>query len=154
MSGLSRESLLGTWELVEFHVESSDGRPVRYPFGEQATGRILYAADGHMMAVLSSASTEREAGRLSSLETSHRADVHDKAAAFDSYLSYSGRWRLSDGQVHHDVDLALVPGVVGQTQSRMVMLEDGRLTLTYTRESRRGTVHTFTLRWARPGVTA
>ena len=154
MSALSVESLVGTWELVDFHVTSSDGRAKRYPFGQEATGRILYAADGHMMAVLSRGAVERKTGQLSSLETSHRAGADDKAAAFDSYLSYSGRWRLSDGQVHHEVDLALVPGVVGQIQSRVAVMHDGLLTLSYTRQSRRGIVHTFTLRWTRPGAPA
>jgi len=107
-----------------------------------------------MMAVLSRGSDERSSGSLGSLETSHTACEGDKAAAFDSYLSYSGRWRLDGECIHHDVDLALVPGVVGHTQTRVATLADGVLTLQYERQSRRGTVHTFILRWKRPGAPA
>ena len=152
MSELTADQLLGTWELVDFRVEASDGRPARYPFGPNARGRILYAPDGHMTAVLSRDPTNRRSGALASLETSHRSAPEDKSAAFDSYLSYSGRWRLDGEQVHHDIDLALVPGVVGHTQIGDASLEDGVLRRQYSRCSRSGTIHTFVLRWMRPGA--
>lgn len=152
MSELTADQLLGTWELIDFTVEASDGRPTRYPFGTNARGRIVYAADGHMAAALSRDPMERRSGALASLETSHRAAADDKSAAFDSYLSYSGRWRLDAGHVHHDVDLALVPGVVGHTQTRDATLHDGVLWLKYSKYSRRGVLHTFHLRWMRPGA--
>ena len=146
MTALGSAVLVGTWELVSFHVEASDGRPDRYPYGPDARGRIVYAADGHMMAVLSSAST----GAGGSLETAHRATEGEKARAFDRYLSYSGRWRLDGQQVHHMVDLALAPGVAGTTQTRRAVLDGERLTLSYERTSQRGIVHRFVLIWTRP----
>lgn len=151
MSTLSAATLVGTWELDGFEVLADDGRPPRHPFGVDARGRIVYAADGHMMAVLSAIDEVPKSG--GTLETSHRASDADKAAAFDRYLSYSGRWRLEGDVVHHDVDLALTPGVAGQTQTRRVTYTAEpapRLTLSYVRRSRRGTAHRFVLSWRRP----
>ncbi len=151
MSALSKADLLGTWELESFEVRAGDGRPPRHPFGLQARGRIVYAEDGHMMAVLSGPLDA--VPQAATLETSHRASDAEKAAAFDRYLSYSGRWRLDGDQIHHDVDLALVPGLAGQTQTRTVAFLAGpphRLTLSYVHHSRRGTAHRFVLSWRRP----
>lgn len=148
MSTLEPHQLVGTWELVSFQVCPADGRPPRHPFGVSALGRIVYAADGHMMAVLSA--PPQPSDSAGSLETSHQASEADKAAAFDRYLSYSGRWELEDDRVHHHVDLALAPGVVGQTLTRRVSMSGALLTLSYTRESSRGTAHRFELVWRRP----
>lgn len=151
---LQPAQLVGTWDLVRFTVRS-EGRPDRHPFGVQARGRIVYAADGHMMAVL--AASGADAATPGALETSHRLAEADKAAAFDAYLSYSGRWRLDGDEVYHDVDLALAPGVAGQTQTRRVALTgqaEPRLTLTYTRVGQSGRAHRFELEWVRPGRLA
>ena len=82
------------------------------------------------------------------LEDSHRASVEDKAAAFDSYLSYSGRWRVEGDEVVHAVDMALSPGAVGQEQRRTFELDGDRLVLSYTLEGRRGP-RAFRLLWSR-----
>ncbi len=151
MSGLTARELLGTWELVSFVVKADDGRPDRHPFGVRARGRIVYTADGHMMAVLSAEPDEPTVAHT--LETSHHASNAEKAAAYDRYLSYSGRWRLDGDEVHHDVDIALVPGLVGQTWTRGAVYNPGpqpRLTLSYVRCSRRGIAHRFELTWRRP----
>jgi len=147
------DRLVGSWELTSFHVEADDGRPRRFPFGVDAVGRVVYAADGHMMAVLSAAQPTQ--GDRAALETAHHASESEKARAFDRYLSYSGRWRVDGDRVHHDVDLALVPGLTGQTLTRRFQLAAGPpvgLTLSYSRTSRRGTTHRFVLVWHRSHV--
>jgi hypothetical protein len=82
------------------------------------------------------------------LETTHRAPTDQKAAAFDSYLSYAGRWRLEGGAVVHSVEVALAPNIVGTEQVRSARLEGGRLTLTYDVPGRDGS-RTFHLEWTR-----
>jgi hypothetical protein len=144
--------LWGTWDLVSFRVVADDGRPDRFPFGPDAKGRIVYAPDGYMMAVLSR-TPEGAPPALQRLESAHHASDADKAAAFDRYLSYSGRWVLVDGEVHHHVDLALVPGVPGRVQVRAVSLvrePNPTLTLSYEQSSTRGTRYRFVLVWHRP----
>ncbi len=148
MSRLRADWLVGSWELVGFTVTPADGGPVRQPFGPGARGRIVYAADGHMAALLSAA--DRPPVGPGGLERAHKAPAAAKAQAFDTALSYSGRWRLVGDTVHHEVDLALVPEVVGTTQIRRARpTADGGLVLDYQLTDRRGGVHTFALRWRR-----
>ncbi|MEM6732031.1 MAG: lipocalin-like domain-containing protein [Myxococcota bacterium] len=146
MSGI-RETLIGSWELLSFEVESDAG--VAHPYGESGRGRIVYTASGHMSAVLSR--SDRPALSAGSLEAARGAEATDKARAFDDYLSYSGRWRLEERGdelwVHHTVDLALVPEVVGTTLERRARFEDDVLVLDYENRSRSGRQRRFVLRW-------
>ena len=142
---MSPEDLVGAWRLVRFTVDAPH-RPPRHPFGPDAHGLLIYSADGHVAAVLSrGARPPLGAG----LETAHRAPDAARAAAFDSYLSYAGRWRIEGDCVVHSVTLALVPDVVGADQVRRARLEGGRLHLDYQRVGRDGRPRTFRLEWTR-----
>lgn len=141
-------TLHGTWELVSFVVTSSDGRAPRHPFGRNGRGRIVYAPDGHMSAML--VAEPPGCAQSSTLETAHHLAAAEKADAYDRTLAYSGRWRLDGEHIHHHVDLALVAGVMGKVQTRKARLDGAILELSYTRTSQRGVDHTFTLRWCRP----
>ena len=145
---MTEERLVGAWSLRRFVVTVDDGRPPLYPLGASARGLVVYEPSGWMSAVLSRGD---RAGGGDTLEEADQATRSDKAAAFDSYLSYAGRWRLGEGEVHHEVQLALVPGMVGQTLTRKASLDDeGILTLAYTRRTRGGHLATYTLHWSRP----
>ena len=138
--------LVGAWALRSFVVTVSDGRAPLAPLGSDAVGLVTYTAAGWMSAVLSRSGR----GGGEALETAARLDASAKAAAFDSYLSYAGRWELVGDEVHHHVVHALVPGVVGQRLRRRAALREGVLTLSYERPTRSGHVATYTLRWSRP----
>lgn len=137
--------IAGTWELRAFRTTYGDGRPPEEPWGPEPTGRIVYTPDGYVSAVL--ARGGRSGG--TDLETSDRASDEEKAVWFDSYLSYSGRWRVEGEQVVHAIDLALVPAMVGREVRRSFALQGDTLDLSYSRTSRSGTVRTFTLTWER-----
>lgn len=143
---MSPEALLGSWVLVDFTVSVDDGRPPLQPLGADARGLVVYSPDGWMSAVLSRGDREAVSD---SLEEAARADAATKAAAFDTYLSYAGRWHLEGDVVHHTLALALVPGMVGRTLRRRVQLDGDRMTLAYPRPTRSGAVATYTLTWRR-----
>jgi hypothetical protein len=145
---VSPQDLVGAWSLVSFVVHR-EGRPDRHPFGPDARGLIVYEPSGWMSAVLSAADRSSGATRL---EDAHRSGADAKAQAYDSYLSYAGRWRMEGEVVVHEVQLALVPEVVGQAQRRRVALEGDELVLSYELEGHRGTAR-FLLRWRRPPTT-
>ena len=84
------------------------------------------------------------------LETAARATPEAKAAAFDGYLSYAGRWHLDGDDVVHTVEQALVPEVVGREQRRRLLLDGERLILSYVLSARSGIDRTFVLTWRRP----
>ena len=139
------DGVVGTWELEGFTVHRK-GRPPVHPYGEDAFGRIVYTANGYVTAVISA--RDRGAATVD-LESARLASSDDKAAWFDSYLSYTGRWTVTDGRVQHAIDAALVPSMVDRMVEREARLSDGRLVLAYQTISPRGTVRSFVLRWRR-----
>ena len=78
--------LPGTWHLVRWDIVYSDGRPSSYPYGQEATGLILYTHDGHMSACIARPGR----ARLSS-DSVRSAPEAERLAAFESYFQYAGR---------------------------------------------------------------
>jgi hypothetical protein len=109
-----------------------DGRPDTLPFGDAATGLIVYGPDGFMSAAIA-----RAGRRPLSTESVRSAPEAERLAAFESYFHYAGPYELRRGpalptglQVHHHVTMALNPNFVGTTQVRDVAFDaEGRLTL-------------------------
>lgn len=145
------DAVIGSWALESFEIHYADGRPPSAPFGPEARGRIVYAASGFMAAVLSRG--DRGGAAEAALETAARLAPEAKQAAFDGYLSYSGRWRLERGadgpELVHALDLALLPGAVGTEQRRRLALDGDRLELTYHLTPASGVTRRYALRWRR-----
>ena len=120
--------LVGAWRLKRWETVYEDGRRTE-PFGAGAEGLIQYTADGWMSATIMAAGR----GRLSRANP-RAAPARERAAAFDSYFSYAGRWRLAGGVVRHEVTLALNPALVGTPQLRDARLSGRTLTLSATEE--------------------
>lgn len=146
MTELTAADVIGAWELLDFEVHFGDGREPVSPFGRDAQGQLVYSASGKMSAVLSAA--KRAELPIERLERAAKAPPQSKADAFDTYLSYAGRYRVENGNVHHEVELALVPNIVGLEQVRRAHLDEDVLTLSYDVETRRGVQH-YVLRWRR-----
>jgi hypothetical protein len=135
--------LLGTWQLRQWTVTDGAGR--RYPFGEHATGVLLYGDDGQMMVAVSAADRPPL-----STEVPRRAAAGELATAFLGFFCYAGRWYTEDGWVVHLVDLALNPALVGTVQRRRVELDGtGGLDLV-AEESLDGRTRSHRLSWHRP----
>lgn len=125
----SDDPLQGSWQLVRWVIAYGDGRPDTLPFGEAATGLIVYGRGGFMSAAIARADRRR----LSS-ESVRSAPQAERLAAFESYFHYAGPYELRRGpalptglQVHHRVTLALNPNFVGTTQVRDVAFDAGGL---------------------------
>jgi len=117
-------ALTGAWQLIRWTIEYPQGGRVTQPFGADPEGLLVYTADGHMSAVMQ----RRDRPRLS------RADPHavsdaEKAAAFATYLHYSGLWSVADGNVIHEVHHAMNPNLTGTRQVRSISLDGDRLEL-------------------------
>ncbi|MFN3197478.1 MAG: lipocalin-like domain-containing protein [Bradymonadia bacterium] len=142
---MSPDDLVGAWSLVDFTLDFSDDRPQVQPFGASPQGRIVYAASGHMSAVLSR--SDRAPFSQGGLERGGHATTAQKAQAFDGYLSYAGRWHLEGDEVVHMVQLALNPDAVGQHLRRHAGFEDETLVLTYDLTARSGVTRHYRLTW-------
>ena len=105
--------LHGGWDLLEWHIDYSDGRGRTFPFGPDAGGMLLYTADGCMSAGIS------RSGRAGLGGGSVRhASAGQRAAAFDGYFHYQGTYRLDGTRVVHTVLGSLNPDFVGTLQVR------------------------------------
>jgi hypothetical protein len=121
--------LLGSWQLVRWDITYSDGRRASLPYGEHATGLIVYTGDGFMSACIAASAR----APLSSV-SARSAPAAERLAAFESYFQYAGRYELREAagglQVVHRVSHSLNPNFVGSEQVRTVEFDaDGVLTL-------------------------
>lgn len=124
MTRLTRAQLVGAWELVRWEIVH-DGGGRTQPFGDAARGLLLYTPDGCMSATIMAAQREPF-----STPNPRSAPAGERAAAFDGFFSYAGRFRVLAGEVRHEVLVALNPGQVGTLQTRHVRLAGRRLELT------------------------
>ena len=114
---LSRDDLVGVWTLEATYTEDDDGN--RTPvLGENPQGRIMYTADGYMTAMT---------GRGDRQLPASGASEADKAAAFDSFMSYAGRWTLNDKVVTHQIEYATNPNWVGTARDRSIDHQGDRM---------------------------
>ena len=114
---LSRDDLVGVWTLEATYTEDDDGN--RTPvLGENPQGRIMYTADGYMTAMTGRGDRELPASGASEA---------DKAAAFDSFMSYAGRWTLNDKVVTHQIEYATNPNWVGTARDRSIDHQGDRM---------------------------
>ena len=77
------------------------------------------------------------------------ASVPERARAFDGYFGYAGRWYLEDGEVVHEVTVALNPALVGSVQWRKATLRGRTLTLSVEEPVADG-LRVHSLVWQRP----
>ena len=113
---LSPDDLIGTWTLEGSFVERPDG--TRTPsWGDDPKGVIIYTADGYMTAITRHGSRKLPAD----------ATADDKAAAFDSYFNYAGRWTLDGDIVTHHIEHALDPNLVGTSRDRTIDHQGDRM---------------------------
>ncbi len=135
--------LVGAWRLVAWRNRDADGR-VTYPMGPDATGYIVYTADGHMAVDLMRAGRAPfAAGDLL------RAEPAERQAAAESFVGYAGRYRFLGDRVIHEVEVSLFPNWVGTSQERLVTLEGNRLTLSTAPMVQAGRPQTAEIVWER-----
>lgn len=141
---IDAKDLLGRWDILAWEQLYDDGRR-QLPMGDALTGFIRYTEDGDMIVLISK--QERKA-----FETGGQwdASAEEKATAYESTLSYAGRWELNGDQVIHKVDISLFPNWVGGQQKRQVELRgDGTLAIKARLEEGTPQARTAQLLWKR-----
>src|SRR4051812_20133035 len=108
---VSTSDLIGTWSLLSYEVGAADGGPMRYPMGQDASGRLTYGADGTVSAFLVSPAlvTDQSAG-----------DRALRLAALDTFLAYYGTFELNGSTVTHHITMASGPQIIGLDQVREI----------------------------------
>ncbi|HEU5327080.1 MAG TPA: lipocalin-like domain-containing protein [Thermomicrobiales bacterium] len=111
--------LLGAWQLVSMAYLDEAGNVLGYPYGEQASGYIMYAPDGHMAVLITSAD------RRGSDDQREQA-----AATAETCLAYAGPYDYQGDRVIHHLRVSLDPDEAGAERIRFIALDGDRLTLT------------------------
>jgi len=122
---LDAHRLLGAWSLVAYDARAADGT-VRQPLGADVVGRLHYAADGTMSALL----TRRGGGG-------------------EGAIGYAGTFTLAVDAVVHHVAVSLAPRWVGTDLRRSVRLAGDDLMLGAVADGADGQPELHELRWRR-----
>jgi len=121
-----RERLTGRWRLVSYEVRNADGVSVGHPLGDDATGYLLYTADGFMSVQIMR--LDRPRYRAGGLGDGTDAE---SAAAARGYVAYAGNYHVEhESVVVHEPEVSLFPNWVHATMARRVVLVEPRLELT------------------------
>ena len=104
-------SIVGTWKLVAAAARDRDGKPLPEPYGGKGLGRVMFTADGRMMAVTCD-------GRTDLPPATERA-----------YSSYIGSYRFDGARLVTRVDGASDPSRIGSDQVRGVRFEGEHMVL-------------------------
>jgi hypothetical protein len=123
MATVTERALVGTWRLVSFHVKTSDGK-MTYPYGADAVGYYLFSDSGHMaVSVMAAARPKFASGDVLGGTT------EEKVKAAETFISYSGPYRLEGDRLIVHPELAFFPNWVGVDQIRIASLEGDELNL-------------------------
>jgi len=142
MNDMNELHIDGRWEILRWEQVYDDGRIV-HPMGVQLEGFIEYGPHGMFCAVgRKDRKHFRTGGQWS-------ADDTEKAAAYDSYLTYAGDYEVNGREVTHKVRHSLFPNWVGGVQRRMAELEGDILSLTARLEEGTAEARTARLVWRR-----
>ena len=145
MADLNVSELLGSWELIEWRIEYSEGRPASWPFGRDAVGLLMYAPDGWMSATMS------KPVRAALLDgAAMKPDDASRARSFAEYLAYCGTWKLTGSTIEHDVRMSLNPVLIGLPHARAAAIHDGVLTLIANEPGPAGATRVHHITWRRP----
>ena len=122
-----KEQLHGTWRLVSWNVEQSDGELVSSPLGPDPLGWIMYHPDGRMCVALMRPDCPRFASN-----NLREATAEEIKSGFEGFIGYCGFYEVDEREhlVVHHLELSSFPNLVGTEQKRHFEFAGGRLILT------------------------
>jgi hypothetical protein len=132
---------VGVWRLVSVGNVRPNGEVVTGWMGPNPSGVLIYDRSGYMSAqIMHDPRTTWKVMGKSVAQDFEDASAADKAAAFDGYYAYYGRYEVSekDHVVRHHVESSLWPPEVGITYERHFQLNGDRLTLTTAPQESKG----------------
>jgi hypothetical protein len=111
------QQLVGTWKITSGVMQVGDETKLT-PLGANLLGVMIYTPDGHFCFTAMSANRPKLAGGDRAGGT-----VEQKAAAYESYRSFCGRYEVNeqDRTITQSYDLALLPDTTGTTEKRFIL---------------------------------
>lgn len=140
------ERIVGTWVLSSWTRFVGE---IEEPglLGRDAFGQLLYSQDGYMSAHL----MRRGRARFATDDVAGSSDPLERAAAYDGYQGYCGRYEVDEAGsfVLHRVAISSNPNWTESVQKRFVQFIGDRMKLTTTPILGRGKEATVVLIWER-----
>jgi hypothetical protein len=123
---LKKEDMVGVYRGRGEQVVDAAGKVIHSAGSSNA--QIMYSADGYVGVV------STPAGRKNTSAPVGRTDLvgatpEELLEATRSVTCYAGRFEVKGDEVHHHVEMALNPNLVGQTMIRHVQFDGADLTL-------------------------
>lgn len=122
---ISKNDLIGAWELESWAIGYADRDDLSYPYGEDPQGLLVYSPDGWMSAAIARSDRDQFPADV----PYRKVPDELKGRAFSTYFHYAGRYRVQDGDVIHYVSMSLNPGFPGTEQLRHAELDGHTLVL-------------------------
>lgn len=132
----------GRWEILRWEQVYDDGRVV-HPMGMELEGFIEYGPNGMFCALGKKNRPHFTTGGQWS------ADDAEKAAAYNSYLTYAGDYEVQGNRITHKVRYSMFPNWVGSVQRRVAEFDGHELALTARLEEGTPEARTARLVWKR-----
>ena len=148
---VTKRDIIGTWILVDRGTDDPvDAELSKSRYGEDSKGLLIISKEGWMNAAIS----WKDRPALTGDPSWHTdAPAADKLKAFDTYISYGGKWTLENNIFKTKVEFALNPGWVGKFQERgMKILPNNELLLTLSRAWPNGRVMNGWVKWRRAEI--
>lgn len=123
---MTNEDLVGVYRGLGEETVRKDGTAVS---GSTRNSQIIYTADGFMGVVSTLAGRRPVPGAESRMDLNGLSAL-ERAETASDVVAYAGRFEVKDGSVHHHIEMALNPSLVGQTRVRRIHLAGDDLTLT------------------------
>jgi hypothetical protein len=123
---MTREDLVGVYRGLGEETVRKDGTVVS---GSTRNSQIMYTPDGYMGVVSTLAGRKPVPGADARMDL-NGLDPAVRAETAANVVAYAGRYEVKDGMVHHHIEMALNPNLVGQTRTRVVHKDGDNLTLT------------------------
>lgn len=104
-------SIIGTWKMAAAAARDRNGNPLPAPYGGKGMGRVMFNAEGRMMAVTCDGRPQLPAGTVR------------------AYSSYCGNYTFDGARLITRVDAASDAARIGSDQVREVSFDGDRMIL-------------------------
>jgi hypothetical protein len=122
---MTNDDIVGVWRQQSDGVVKPDGTVIE---GEPRTSQLIYSRDGYMM-VLSMPDGRALLPGSGPQTLLSAVPAEALAEVARGMIAYAGRFEVKDGQIHHIVEIAFNPNLVGHTLTRRSRLDGDDLTL-------------------------
>lgn len=117
------KNIVGTWKLISFEMKTDD--KISHPFGENPSGHLIYDEKNYMAVLISKENRNKNV----STEDITKIPEEEKVALSDGFIAYSGKYKVLDDKIIHNVEISFIPNWVGRPLERFYQLSEGNLIL-------------------------